>query len=103
MSLNDTLSQMAGLDQQAVEHIQDVLLDEIEIPEGMEVYEEDVEIAVDGTGDWQAISFSDEEGNVYSVWVLSGSHRLQISMEDDGFTSPVSTAQELQAQLEHLA
>jgi hypothetical protein len=82
-TLQSRLSQLTDPDAEAAEQTRDALLSELDIPADWTVADTDVEIAQDGTGDWFLLAFehrSDQEKRA-SVFLLAGSHALQVYVE----------------------
>jgi hypothetical protein len=85
-TLRTRLSQLTDPDADAAEQTRDALLSELDLPADWTVAETDVEIAQDGTGDWFLVAFehrSDREKRA-SVFLLAGSHALQVYVETAG-------------------
>lgn len=103
-TLRSRLSELTDPDAEVAEQTRDALLSELEIPTDWTVAETDVEIAQDATGDWFLVAFdhrSDREKRA-SVFLLSGSHALQVYVESadtDHWSEPARDATEISAVL----
>lgn len=104
--LRRRLSNLTDPDADVAERLRDALLSELTLPTAWDVSETDVEIAHDGDQDWFLVAFqhqSDPEKRA-SVFLLEGSHQLQLYIESadtDGWSDPTQDPSEITATLRH--
>ena len=93
--LGKYLSQLSEVDTATAEQTRDTLLDELEIPSEWEIDETDVERAQEGPEDWFLVSFVHWSAPDHRalIFLLEGSHELQVYCESDDNTEWSDTTQ----------
>ena len=107
-TLQSRLSSLTDPDADAAEQIRDSLLSELDILDDWRVAETDVEIAQDGTRDWFLLGFEHRSSpeKRASVFLLAGSHTLQVhveSLETDEWGEPTQEPAKIMAILRSCA
>lgn len=97
MSFDETLRNLTDVDGEVASQLREQLLAELDLPDGWSV--EDGQPEQDPSEDWTLVIF--DAGYRYcSVFLLAGAHKLQCYVEDEGFTDPMTTPEQVQRVLE---
>ena len=99
--LNQLLGNIEELGPEVADSIRNRLDDDLEVPEGVEVLDQEPEIASDDTGDWIVAQFQVGEDRLGQIYALAGAYTLQVYDGED-FLEPTTSLEELNQQLESI-
>lgn len=95
-TLGDSLRNVVDLDMEAAQHLRKRFLEEVDIPDGVEVEYDDPELQEGSVDNWTILFLWPNDDDYIMVEVLEGSHYIQVYSEDDGYSEPTYSPSDIE-------
>lgn len=96
--LSNLLRNLGTLDEQAADTIRDTVEASLNVPDRMELKDDEPTISADGSEDWIIAEIEVNPDRVIEIYALAGAYTLQM-YDGETFREPTTSVEELNQQL----